>query len=355
VIRTIEWIDGKVKMIDQTKLPHKEEVLEYEDYHDIAAAIKSMKVRGAPAIGVAAAFGVALGARHSGAQTTEDLLQEIEQIYNVLIETRPTAVNLKWALDRMRDKAQSSRSLDVLSVERILEQEAILIAEEDVETNRKIGEYGARLLSSGDTVLTHCNAGALATSEYGTALGVIRRAVEEGKDIDVFVDETRPLLQGARLTAWELQKENIPHTLIADNMAGYFMSQGKIDKVLVGADRIASNGDVANKIGTYSLAVLAKEHGIPFYVAAPVSTIDFGISAGGQIPIEQREAKEVTSIQGVGCAPLGVKVANPAFDVTPNRYIAAIITERGIVEPPYRTNLKKIGQKKDERSSDRTE
>ena len=341
MIRTIWWTNGRVEMIDQTKLPHKEEVLVCEDYLEIAAAIKSMQIRGAPAIGVAAAFGMALGAKQSKARTTEELLKDLEQAYNTLIETRPTAINLKWALDRMKEKAQLLSSSDVPSVKAALEKEADLIWREDIETNRKIGENGAPLLNSGDTILTHCNAGALATSEYGTALGVIRKAVEDGKKIEVYVDETRPLLQGARLTAWELQKEKIPHILITDNMAGYFMSRGKIDGVIVGADRIASNGDVANKIGTYSLAVLAKENHIPFYVAAPVSTIDFGIRTGEEIPIEEREAAEITCVQGVGCAPAGVKVANPAFDVTPNKYITAIITEKGVAGPPYDESLRK--------------
>lgn len=342
MIRTIEWANGKVKMIDQTKLPHSEEVLECVDYLEVAKAIKNMKIRGAPAIGIAAAFGVALGVKNSGAKTPQDLLKEVEQICQTLLETRPTAVNLSWALDRMMRKAKSSGTLSVEEAKKALLKEAQEIRREDAEANRKIGDYGASLISDGDTILTHCNAGALATSEYGTALGVVRKAVEEGKKIYVYVDETRPLLQGARLSAWELQKDGIPFTLITDNMAGYFMQQRKINKVMVGADRIAANGDIANKIGTYSLAVLAKEHNIPLYVAAPVSTIDFSIPSGKQIPIEEREAEEVTSIQGVQCAPSGVKVANPSFDITPARYISTIVTEKGIIKQPLGENLKAI-------------
>lgn len=342
MIRTIEWANGKVKMIDQTKLPQCEEVFECMDYLEVAKAIKDMKIRGAPAIGIAAAFGVALGVKNSSAKTRQDLLKEVEQICQTLLETRPTAVNLSWALERMMRKAESSRTLSIEEAKKVLLKEAQEIRREDAEANRKIGDHGASLISDGDTILTHCNAGALATSEYGTALGVIRKAVEEGKKIYVYVDETRPLLQGARLSAWELKKDGIPFTLITDNMAGYFMQQRKINKVVVGADRIAANGDTANKIGTYSLAVLAKEHNIPLYVAAPVSTIDLSIPSGKQIPIEEREAEEVTSIQGVQCAPSGVKVANPSFDITPGRYISAIVTEKGIIEQPLEKNLKTI-------------
>ncbi len=346
MIKTIEWANGKVRMIDQTKLPQREEVFECIDYLEVAKAIKDMKIRGAPAIGIAAAFGVALGVKNSGAKTLQDLLKEVEQICQTLLETRPTAVNLSWALERMTRKAESSRILSVAEAKKALLKEAQEIRREDAEANRRIGDYGASLIGDGDTILTHCNAGALATSEYGTALGIMRKAVEEGKKIYVYVDETRPLLQGARLSAWELQKDRIPFTLITDNMAGYFMQQRKINKVVVGADRIAANGDTANKIGTYSLAVLAKEHDIPLYVAAPVSTIDFSIPSGKQIPIEEREAEEVTSIQGVQCTPSGVKVANPSFDITPGRYISAIVTEKGIIKQPLEKNLKTISDER---------
>lgn len=340
MIKTIEWVNGKVKMIDQTKLPLKEEVLECGDYFEVADAIKNMKIRGAPAIGIAAAFGVVLGVMNSQAQNTKELLQEVEKACQTLSESRSTAVNLFWALKRMKNKATASSTLNVLGVKKVLEREAILILEEDADINHKIGKNGTSLIDDGDTILTHCNAGALATAAYGTALGVVRAAVEAGKRVRVFVGETRPLLQGARLTAWELQRDEIPLTLISDNMAGYFMYQGRIDKVLVGADRIAANGDTANKIGTYSLAVLAKEHKIPFYVAAPVSTLDLSISSGKEILIEERPAAEITFIQGVRIAPDGVDVANPAFDVTPNQYISAIITEKGIVWPPFDTGLR---------------
>jgi methylthioribose-1-phosphate isomerase len=346
MIKSIEWLNGKVKMIDQTKLPLKEEVLECGNYLEVAEAIKNMKIRGAPAIGVAAAFGVVLGIKNSKVQTTSGLLEEVEKVCQVLSATRPTAANLFWALERMRNKAVSSTFLSVPQLKKILEEEAILIWKEDGNINRKIGECGASLINDGDNILTHCNAGALATSQYGTALGVIRAAIEQGKRVHVFVDETRPLLQGARLTAWELQKDNIPMTLITDNMAGYFMSQGKIDKVIVGADRIAANGDVANKIGSYSLAVLAKENGVPFYIAAPISTIDFDISSGREIPIEERKAEEVTFIQGKQIAPTGVKVANPAFDVAPSKYISAIVTEKGIIRQPLKENLKAISDQR---------
>jgi len=342
MIRTIEWIDGKLRTIDQTKLPLKEEVLECVDYLEVAEAIKDMKIRGAPAIGVAAAFGVVLAMRNPDIRTTDELLGEVKKVCGVLAATRPTAVNLFWALDRMKQKAVSGRFQDVSQLRKALEEEAILIWEEDAGINRKMGELGASLIDDGDSVLTHCNAGALATSQYGTALGVIRTAVEQGKKVHVFVDETRPLLQGARLTAWELKKDNIPMTLIADNMAGYFMGKGKIDKVFVGADRIAANGDVANKIGTYSLAILAKEHSIPFFVVAPLSSIDYSIASGNEIPIEERPAEEVTCIRGTQIAPAGVNAANPAFDVTPNRYVSAIVTEKGILQPPFGESLKRI-------------
>jgi len=343
MVKTIDWVDGKVLIIDQTKLPLKEEVLQLKNHIEVAEAIKSMKIRGAPAIGVAAAFGVALGARNSKAETAEQLIEELEQACEVLLQTRPTAVNLFWALDRMKE-VFSGKDLSPEELKDILLEEARQICREDIEANKKMGEYSAGLIEDGDNILTHCNAGALATAGYGTALGVIRAAVDQGKRVHVYVDETRPLLQGARLTAWELKKDKISLTLITDNMAGYFMSLGKIDKVVVGADRIAANGDAANKIGTYSLAVLADKHKIPFYIAAPLSTIDLDISSGKEIPIEERSPDEVTVVQGKQIAPEEVNVANPAFDVTPNEYISAIVTEQGIAKAPFKQSLARLKQ-----------
>jgi len=341
MVKTIDWVDGKVFIIDQTKLPLSEEVLWLKNYIEVADSISSMKIRGAPAIGVAAAFGVALGARNSKVESTEQLVEELEKVCEVLSQTRPTAVNLSWALDRMK-KVFSEKDLSPEELKNALEKEALKIFKEDIEANKKMGEYGASLIEDGDNILTHCNAGALATAGYGTALGVIRAAVAQGKKVHVYVDETRPLLQGARLTAWELKTDKIPFTLITDNMAGYFMSLGKIDKVMVGADRIAANGDVANKIGTYSLAVLADKHKIPFYIAAPLSTIDLNISSGKEIPIEERSPKEVTVIQGKQIASDDMNVANPAFDVTPSEYISAIITEQGVVRAPFGRSLTQL-------------
>ena len=341
-MRTIEWKNGKVVMIDQTKLPHKEEYIKTADYLRVAEAIKVLSVRGAPAIGVAAAYGMALAAKESRAKSTPEFLQEMDKVAEVLGATRPTAVNLFWALDRMKNKAHANSHLAVSRLKRVLKEEADKIAAEELDMSRKMGAYGAELIDEGDTVLTHCNAGALATVDYGTALAVIRAAHEQGKKIQVYADETRPLLQGARLTAWELMQDNIPVTLICDNMAGYFMSLGKIDKIVVGADRITANGDVANKIGTYSVAVLAKEHGIPFYVAAPVTTIDISLSDGGEIPIEERAADEVAGFGGARVAPEGVKVASPAFDVTPNRLVTAIITDKGVLRAPYSKSIAKL-------------
>lgn len=340
MVETVTWTnDNKVRMIDQTKLPREEVVDEYTDYREVAEAIKTMKVRGAPAIGVAAAFGVALAAQNSVASSAGALIQEIEEVSALLASTRPTAVNLFWALNRMTDRARAGHYLSVTRLKSVLKDEALAIAEIEREMSYAIGRNGAPLIEDGDSILTHCNAGGLATVVYGTALAVIRAAHEEGKNIHVFVDETRPLLQGARLTAWELSREGIPMTLISDNMAGFFMNRGRIQKVIVGADRIAANGDVANKIGTYSVAVLAKENGIPFYVAAPISTVDITIDSGADIPIEERAADEVTTIGGTRVAPEGVQVANPAFDVTPARYIAGIITDRGVAVPPYEETL----------------
>jgi methylthioribose-1-phosphate isomerase len=323
-------------MIDQTKLPREEVYVTCTNYGEVAAAIRSMVIRGAPAIGVAAAMGIAIGMRDAGTE------QQFEEICSALAATRPTAVNLFWAIDRMRRKFQTLRGKPIDDVREELIAEAQRIRLEDIAINECIGKNGADLVPDGKTVLTHCNAGALATAGYGTALGVIRAAVAAGKHIDVFADETRPFLQGARLTVWELQHDGIPTTLITDNMAGHFLQSGRIGCVVVGADRIAANGDVANKIGTYSLAVLAKENQVPFYVAAPVSTLDLKLASGLEIPIEQRAAAEVTHVFGVSVAPENTAVENPAFDVTPNRYVTAIVTERGVARPPYLESLRKL-------------
>lgn len=343
--RTIEWRDDKVIMIDQTRLPAEEVYNEYTDFQGVAEAIHGMIIRGAPAIGVAAAMGVALGARDIIADTFETFYRQLENVCDVLGRTRPTAVNLFWGLERMKRVAQANRQLDLPSLRAILKAEAISIEAEDLAICKAIGRNGLPLIKEGATILTHCNAGGLATAGYGTALGVIRAAHEAGKNIKVFADETRPWLQGARLTTWELMKDNIPVTLISDNMAGYFMRKGEIDCVVVGADRIAANGDTANKIGTYSVAVLAKENHIPFYVAAPVSTLDLSLATGDLIPIEERVITEVTEVQGRRIAPAGVKVRNPAFDVTPARYISGIITEKGVVRGDFEAGLAKaVGQ-----------
>ena len=340
--RTIEWRDNKVVMIDQTRLPGEEVYNEYSDFRGVADAIRGMIIRGAPAIGVAAAMGIALGARDIIADTYESFSKQLENVCDVIGRTRPTAVNLFWAIDRMRRTAEANRDLDVRSITEILKAEAIRIEQEDLEICRAIGRNGAPLIKEGARILTHCNAGGLATAGYGTALGVIRAAHEKGKNISVLADETRPWLQGARLTAWELMKDGIPVTLISDNMAGWLMKKGEIDCCIVGADRIAANGDTANKIGTYTVAVLAAEHKIPFYVAAPVSTLDLSMPSGDLIPIEERSAEEVTHVQGVPIAPEGVRVRNPAFDVTPSRYITGIITEKGVVRGDYQRELKSL-------------
>jgi methylthioribose-1-phosphate isomerase len=336
-IETIEWTADGVVMIDQTRLPHETAFVTCRSYEEVANAIRSMVIRGAPAIGVAAAMGIALGALYS-----ENLEAEMAKICDTLAKTRPTAVNLFWAIDRMRVLYLSIRDAPVNEIRTRLIAEAQAIREEDIAINRAIGRNGAPLVPDGKTVLTHCNAGALATAGFGTALGVIRSAVLMGKKIDVFADETRPFLQGARLTAWELQRDGIETTLITDNMAGHFLKSGRIGCVVVGADRIAANGDVANKVGTYGIAVLAKENDVPFYVAAPVSTLDLSLESGDAIPIEERAAKEVTHVHGILVAPEGIQVANPAFDVTPNRYVSAIITERGVARTPYTESLRKI-------------
>ena len=339
--RTIEWRDNAVIMIDQTRLPEEEVYNTYGDFKSVAEAIKGMIIRGAPAIGVAAAMGIALGAREIIADTHESFFRQLENVCEVMARTRPTAVNLFWAIERMKRVAEASRGKNLDQIREVLKKEAIRIEEEDLTICRNIGKWGATLIPQEATILTHCNAGGLATAGYGTALGVIRAAHEAGKAIKVFADETRPWLQGARLTAWELVKEGIPATLISDNMAGFFMNRGEITCCVVGADRIAANGDTANKIGTYSVAVLAKENNIPFYVAAPISTLDLSLSDGSQIPIEERHADEVTHIKGIAIAPAGINVRNPAFDVTPARYITAIITEKGIVSGDYLFGLRK--------------
>jgi len=336
MIETIQWTGDGVVMIDQTRLPREELYVTCRSYQEVARAIRDMIIRGAPAIGVAAAMGVALGVQHADPARLDE---EFEQIASTLAATRPTAVNLFWAIERMRRVFAEVRGCPIGAIRERLIQEARQVRLEDIAINEAIGRNGAPLIPDGKTVLTHCNAGALATAGYGTALGVIRSAISAGRRIDVFADETRPFLQGARLTVWELQHDGIPATLITDNMAGHFLKSGRIGCVVVGADRIAANGDVANKIGTYSLAVLAKENGVPFYVAAPVSTLDLTLASGDAIPIEERAAAEVTQVFGVPVAPEGTAVRNPAFDVTPNRYVTAIITERGIARQPYAESL----------------
>lgn len=345
MINTVEWTNEGVRMIDQRVLPTEVTYLTLRSYEEVADAIKSMVVRGAPAIGVSAAFGLALGAKQAVGTDATDLEQDFDYMCQVMGETRPTAVNLFWAIERMRDAFRRARA-ETSSVETIkqrLIEEAKKIYDEDIKANRALGQFGGELLNDGATVLTHCNAGALATAgDYGTALGVIRGARDAGKRIAVIADETRPFLQGTRLTAWELAQDDIPVTIITDNMAGHVMKQGKVDAVVVGADRIAANGDTANKIGTYMVAVLAREHGIPFYVAAPISTIDLSLASGDEIPIEERNAREVTHIREQLFAPEGVGVQNPAFDVTPNKLVAAIITDKGIARAPYTESLRKM-------------
>ncbi|NIR52155.1 S-methyl-5-thioribose-1-phosphate isomerase [candidate division KSB1 bacterium] len=340
-VTTIEWLNGKVRMIDQTKLPEELVYLDIEDVEVLAEGIKSLRVRGAPAIGIAGAFGLVLGIQNFEGNDKEAFLRELNRIADYLNATRPTAVNLSWALNRMKKVAQENATLGVEKIKERLLQEALKIWEEDREICRRIGKHGAKLIKNGSHVLTHCNTGALATADYGTALGVVFAANEEGKKVNVYADETRPLLQGARLNVWELMNEGIDVTLITDNTAAFVMQQEKVDCVIVGADRIAANGDTANKIGTYSVAVLAEKHGIPFYVAAPYSTIDFNIKKGADIPIEERAAEEVTEGFGKRTAPQNAKVYSPAFDITPHELISAIITEEGVIEPPFEINLKK--------------
>ncbi|MDO3378619.1 S-methyl-5-thioribose-1-phosphate isomerase [Geoalkalibacter halelectricus] len=344
-IKPILFESGVVKMLDQRRLPTEEVWNDYHDYQGVAEAITTMVVRGAPAIGVAAALGAALGARDIAARDFDGFFAQFEKICAVLAATRPTAVNLFWALDRMKSCARGNAQSPLPELKERLLAEALEIAAEDERLNRDLGRNGAPLILDGARVLTHCNAGALATGGYGTALGVIRAAVEQGKQLLVYADETRPFLQGSRLTAWELLRDGIPVTLICDNMAGYLMSKGEIDCVIVGADRIAANGDVANKIGTYTVAVLAREHNIPFYVAAPLSTIDLSMVDGSEIPIEERASREVTHVGAQLLAPESVGVRNPAFDVTPARLVSAIITERGVVSGDYRQGLRQLAEK----------
>jgi methylthioribose-1-phosphate isomerase len=345
MIKTVEWTSEGVRMLDQRLLPTEEKYLMLRSYEDVADAIKKMVVRGAPAIGISAAMGLALGANQSVGTSIADLEYDFRFMCKVMEATRPTAVNLFWAVERMR-AALAKAKTEKKSLEEIrqrLTAEALAIFQEDIESNRALGKFGGELIADGSTVLTHCNAGALATAgDYGTALGVIRGAIDAGKRVAVIADETRPFLQGSRLTAWELAKDNIPVTVITDSMAGHVMKQGKVDCVVVGADRIAANGDTANKIGTYMVAVLAKEHHIPFYVAAPISTVDLSTATGEGIPIEERAAKEITHLREQQIAPDGTAVHNFAFDVTPNELIAAIITDRGVARAPYTETLRSL-------------
>ena len=340
--KTVYWHDGKVRMIDQTKLPHEEVWLDFDDYKDVAEAICKMQVRGAPAIGVTAALAMALAASRFESSDTDELVDYLSEVGYHLAATRPTAVNLFWAIKRMNDFIRSNRNMDADSLKKAIINEAESIRSEDLTRNKVLGCFGAELIDDGDSILTHCNAGALACAGYGTALGVIRAAWESGKKIHVYVDETRPLLQGARLTAWELSREGIPMTLITDNVAGYMMQMGKVQKVIVGADRISANGDVANKIGTYTVATMAKAHKIPFFVAAPTSTIDMAIASGEMIPIEERSVEEVIGFNGNNWAKKDLSVANPAFDVTPNHMVQALITEKGILREPFDESISDI-------------
>jgi len=339
-MKAIEWLGDRVRILDQTKLPGKELYLELGNYQDMASAIAELKIRGAPAIGVAGGYAVALGALKIKTGSKAEFLKDLRNIIRTIASTRPTARNLFRALERMQRTAESAQGVE--QIKKALVAEAIAIHNEEAAATLKLSKLGADLIKDGSTALTHCNTGPLATAGYGTALGVIIQATEQGKKLKVLATETRPLLQGARLTAWELKQAKIPFTLITDSMAGYFMSKGEIDCVIVGADRIALNGDTANKIGTYSLAVLAKENNIPFYVAAPLTTVDPSLNSGDEIPIELRSPDEVTYIQGVSIAPKGVEALNPAFDVTPHPYITAIITEGGIIREPFGEGIKKV-------------
>ena len=340
-LATIEWDKGRVKMIDQTRLPGELVYIHCSRVEGIWEAIKNLRVRGAPALGIAAALGTVAGIQNSSAANYSDFRQELEKASDYLATARPTAVNLFWALNRMKAAAEANREKDIPRIKELLLEEALNIIEENKQEGRDMGKKGAELLKDGDTILTHCNAGGLASAGYGTALALIFTAQEQGKKIKVYVDETRPLLQGARLTTWELMQADIDTTLICDNMAAQVMKEGRINCVLVGADRIAANGDTANKIGTYGLAVLAAAHNIPFYIAAPTSTLDLSLDSGDKIPLEERGREEITSGWGRKIAPEGIKVYNPAFDVTPARLITAIVTEKGIIRPPYKLEIKK--------------
>ena len=347
-IETIKWEDDTVKILDQTKLPHTIKFIKCRNYKDVVLCIKDMKIRGAPAIGIASAYGIALWAKSTKAKNFKEFQDEFERICKAFINSRQTAVNIRWAVERMKFRIKNSElriqneSKLIKEIKQLLIQEAKNILREDIEINKKIGRYGADLICNGDKILTHCNTGSLATGGWGTALGVIRTAWRDGKNIIVYVDETRPYLQGARLTAFELKQEAIPFYLICDNMAGYLMQLGEINKIIVGADRVAINGDVANKIGTYSLAVLAKENKVPFYVAAPLSSIDIKTKSGKEIPIEERGKEEVINIFGKKITLDEIDVRNPAFDITPNKYITAIITEKGIIKKPFKINIKRL-------------
>lgn len=341
MIKSVEWKNNKVRMIDQLKIPHSFEFVDIETSEQMYHAIKDMIVRGAPAIGISGAHGVALGALELKAETDKKIfLQKLKEICEYLKSSRPTAVNLAWAVDKQFEIAQNSNSAQVNAVIEEIIANSIKLENEDIEINKKIGDFGAEIVPSGATILTHCNAGALATVGYGTALGVVRSAFAKDKTIKVFADETRPRQQGARLTTFELVQDGIDTTLITDGMSGHFMSKGMIDVAIVGADRIAANGDTANKIGTYNVAIVAKEHNVPFYIAAPLSTIDISIQSGAQIPIEERDHEEVTHINGERVCAEGVKIINPGFDVTPAKYIAGIITEKGILLPPFEKSIK---------------
>lgn len=340
-MRTVEWHEGSVRMIDQRELPWRLVLVSFSDCHEVAQAITEMVIRGAPAIGAAAGFGIALAAQQSNAKNTEELWADLEEAAEMLTQARPTAVNLRWAVDRLMRAAHEVRQEDIQAIREAMLVEAQRLADEDVEINKRMGEHGATLIKDGDTILHHCNTGALATVDWGTALGVIRSAHAQGKRIYVLLDETRPRLQGARLSAWELKQAGIPFHIIADGAAGHFMRTGQVDIVLVGSDRTAANGDVANKIGTYPLAVLAKENGIPFYPVVPTSTIDLGLATGEEIPIEERSSGEICAPYGLAIAPADYPAWNPAFDVTPHRYVTGIVTENGIVYPPLDINLQR--------------
>ncbi len=346
MLKTIEYVDGVVRMIDQTKLPLEKSFVDCRTIEEVGRAIKTMVIRGAPAIGVAAAMGVSLGAESIQTDDFDAFYAQLESQCAELGKSRPTAVNLAWAIDRMKRVARDHKGMGIAGLKDRLKREALAVCEEDIAANRAMGEYGQTLVPDGSAALTHCNAGALATAGFGTALGVIRAAVNAGKRVRVLANETRPFLQGARLTVWELKEDGIPVKLITDSMCGHFMKKKQIDLVVVGADRIAANGDVANKIGTYMVAVMAREHGIPFYVAAPISTLDLSLPDGDEIPIEERSPDEVTFINNKRIAPEGVEAAHPAFDVTPTQFVSAIITEKGIARPPYAESLAQLAGKK---------